>query len=869
MHGRLSRLALLFTGLGFLLSISTAQAVIDKPLPLKEILAYTPHIFVAKVEKLNPGEDKATMILKVDEVLNKKKPDFDKLRIVLEGSEESKKAKELPQLLKRLAEDLPVVVFVSRLPDKKYMALVYTNGTWFQALNADPTKDAWGFTNIEPYLRRTYAGTTKDLRQIIVDGIDKKKAPPEWNKDEKPGVGPELKAGDAPKKTGFRRTDGPVLGVIPTVAIGGPLAILSMLFPTLFGKPKEVMQRYLALLSVASINSIVYLLHIWLSGYAWFRGSVVGPPIVVWSFMSVTTLLGTIWAIKRHRDAVAAGNTSMPARGEVVVYQLLSLVGLAVVCYAWGAGCLLLPGWVEMLLVSAVVWSGTLAILYDRWTLSRTPVEVSAPAETVAAFAGSETGISTGDSLSAGNGFGDSEAPTPTLPSLRKRPAVALEPFMLAALCLTCLAITWVGFSKAETINPVAIDPNLVKDELQPRFVNSVLFFQAPDPGSLDSTPLVTEDRIYAAVGHRAGFVAFGRLYCLDRATSKEIWSFDDEGKMKQVFSSPCLDGDRVYIGEGYHQDSFCKLFCLDAKTGKKIWEFQTKSHTESTPCVADGRVFFGAGDDGVYCIDAKEGKEVWHFPGLHVDTNPTVVGNRLYGGSAYGDQFWMFCLDTATGKPLWRQPSKLPVFGTATVQGNQVFFGTGNGNMVQSDTAKPAGSLLCVKADTGELLWKFDTSDSILAKPAVDRRHVYIGSRNHQMYCLNRIDGKEVWKEDLGSPVVTGAALLGGEHGESYGLFAVASAGRVCCLDPVTGKHLYQPVEVLANNPSFKKAQLLSSPRVVITRKGNEEKRQVYFGAGLDDLTAFQAAIFRVEDRFPLPTGSAEVSSIRVPEKR
>ncbi|MBL8799092.1 MAG: PQQ-like beta-propeller repeat protein, partial [Planctomycetia bacterium] len=852
MHGRLARLLLLFAGLGFLLSSSTAHAVIDKPLPLKEILAYTPHIFVARVEKLNPGEEKATMVLKVEEVLNKKKPDFDKLRVVLEGTEESKKAKELPQLLKRLADDLPVVVFVSRLPDKKYMALIYTNGTWFQALNADPSKDAWGFTNIEPYLRRTYAGTTKDLRQIIVDGIDKKKAPPEWNKDEKPGVGPELKAGETPKKTEFRRTDGPVFGVIPTVAIGGPLAILSMLFPTLFGSPKEVMQRYMALLTVASINSMVYLLHIWLSGYDWFRTSLVGPPVVLWSFMSLTTLLGTVWAIRRHRAALAAGTTSMPARGEVVAYQLLSLVGLGIVCYAWGAGSLLLPGWVEMLLVSAVVWSGTLAILYDRWALSRAPaIEAPALPETVAAFTGADTGFLAGVTLGGESaGFGDLEAPA-NPPDLRRRPAVALEPFMLAALCLTCVGITWAGFSKAETINPVAIDPNLVQDELQPQFVGSTLFFQAADPGSLHSTPLVTEDRIYAAVGHRAGFVAFGRLYCLDRATSKEIWSFDDEGKMKQVFCSPCLDGDRIYIGEGYHQDSFCKMFCLDARTGKKVWEFQTKSHTESTPCVADGKVFFGAGDDGVYCVDAKDGKQVWHFPGLHVDTNPTVVGDRLYGGSAYGDQVWMFCLDTATGKPIWRQPSRLPVFGTPTVQGSLVFYGTGNGNMLQSDSAKPDGSLLCLKADTGELLWRFDTSDSILAKPAVDRRHVYAVSRNHHVYCLNRRDGQEVWKEDLGSPIVAAPALIGGEHGESYSLFVAASGGRVACLDPLTGKHLYAPIDVLARNTAFKKAELVSSPRVVITRKGNDEKRQVYFGAALDDLTAFQAGIFRIEDRF------------------
>ena len=182
--------------------------------------------------------------------------------------------------------------------------------------------------------------------------------------------------------------------------------------------------------------------------------------------------------------------------------------------------------------------------------------------------------------------------------------------------------------------------------------------FTPEDPGTLDSTPLVTPDCIYAAVAHRAGFSTYGRLYCLDRATGKQLWTFDNKGEMKQVFSSPCLADGRLYIGEGYHQDSGCKLFCIDAKTGKKIWDFPTKSHTESTPAVVDGKVYFGAGDDGIYCLDAATGKEAWHFEGLHVDTRLAVVNGRVYGGSGgYGKPNCMICLDAKNGARLWKTP--------------------------------------------------------------------------------------------------------------------------------------------------------------------------------------------------------------------
>src|SRR5262249_49293247 len=161
------------------------------------------------------------------------------------------------------------------------------------------------------------------------------------------------------------------------------------------------------------------------------------------------------------------------------------------------------------------------------------------------------------------------------------------------------------------------------------------------------------------------------------------------------VFSTPYVAEGRLYIGEGFHQDKFCRLFCLDAATGKKQWEFQTTSHTESSPCVVQGKVYFGAGDDGVYCLSAVGGQEIWHYTGLHVDCNPLVVGNRLFAGSGVGDVYretCTICLDASTGDEVWRQPADLPVWGSPNVVGSLVYYGIGNGNYLMDDQdAAPA----------------------------------------------------------------------------------------------------------------------------------------------------------------------------------
>jgi hypothetical protein len=70
-------------------------------------------------------------------------------------------------------------------------------------------------------------------------------------------------------------------------------------------------------------------------------------------------------------------------------------------------------------------------------------------------------------------------------------------------------------------------------------------------------------------------------LYCLERETRRIVWTFDDNGKMQPMYSSPCLAEGRIYIGEGMHGNYVCKLHCIDAGTGRKAWESTTADHID------------------------------------------------------------------------------------------------------------------------------------------------------------------------------------------------------------------------------------------------------------------------------------------------
>ena len=131
---------------------------------------------------------------------------------------------------------------------------------------------------------------------------------------------------------------------------------------------------------------------------------------------------------------------------------------------------------------------------------------------------------------------------------------------MLGVLSLSFIFLGTIGQREIESVTQATQVSQGNADPVP--LLKGVVWEFSKDQGSFSSSPLVVGDRIYQAAFHQSGFSAFGALYCLNRSNGKElIWKFDDEGDMKPIFSTPCLEDGRLYIGEGFHQDSNCKLY--------------------------------------------------------------------------------------------------------------------------------------------------------------------------------------------------------------------------------------------------------------------------------------------------------------------
>ena len=840
----------------FLLLTATAPtwAVITALTPLSGPINENPFICTAVVETVNP--DTPGMVLTVDETL-KGKPPFKKLAVNLTGDTDSQKKNEKPVLLKRVAPKLPLLLFVNQ-NGKSFTAFAFTNGTWFQMAGEradDGDVLRLPFTHIEPYLRRTFKGTTPELKQVVVDALAGKAEPPDPNQKEKPGVGPEVEPPDRPKdkdkeeafQPSITVARGPVFGVIPMLVVG-PLALLAMLFPAVFGGLMLVLKRWTTALAVLSINSILLFLQETFRDYLVSTWAWSATPAALWLAMALVTVGGLLWAWRKHTARLvpaaapapspgadapgspvasteftwsrpmartvdffpppAPARFEPPHRGELLTLGGLSLLGLATPLLMPRSPARFDPQSMTMVLFVGLctggVWAATLHACYLKWVVAR------------------------------------SRAPRPGLPG---------EGVLLGAMLALCAAF---AFTTAEG---QAADPAPTVAKQGGRSVQARELFR-PKPSSwIAAPPLVVGDRIYVGAVHGEQYQS-GALYCLDRATSAVRWTFNDDGKMKNAFSSPCVAGGRLYTGEGFHQHSNCRLFCLNADTGEKIWQVQTGSHTESSPCVVDGKVYFGAGDDGLYCVSAADGSPIWHeAKGLHVDASPLVVGGRVYAGSGVGDAYketCVFCVDAATGKEVWRVPTELPVWGESALADGRLYVGMGNGNFMESDD-KPAGAVMCLDATTGDRQWRYDVPDGVHVRVAVDQSRVYFASRDQNCYCLDRAEGQLVWKKDLGSPVVASPVLVRAssspepvrcpESACSVGLYVVASEGQVYCLDPATGEAEW--TLNVANGQ--KNPTLFSSPTVVVSRDADGDHRRMYFGSGFNFFR--RGALFCVED--------------------
>ena len=841
-----------------LLATASASAVIKKLTHLDEVLESQKYIFVAAVEKVDP--DKPSAIFTVEKVIKGKLP-FERLPVNMTGDDDAKKAGDTKTILERLDPTRKVVIFAVK-QNGLFEAMAFVEGSWFSLQGTpDPETKAirWAFLHGEPFLRRTFKGTTAEMIKVIEDGLAKKAKPPMADENEKPGFGPPVSApkkcdgslgrdpeesvqtcevgGALPFGSRLIESGSPALfGVIPSVVLLGPLALVAALFPGVFARMAIGMKRWRAFLVVASINSTLALVYWLVQEYLPARWAFGLKAFTI--YLTLIAAVGLLWAGRRYRRMVAEDPslTNIPNKTEIwSLAGLSAFAGLSALGVAWFAGWqwrtnLELP-LREFTFIGIAIFVATLYAGYRYLTRSVDTTPAGTPVDRRLSLSGESVGLAT--------------------------LVLCGFTFLVAGGTQSTIA-TGTEVGDADVIGPRLLSAKAIEayeiDDDQ----------KEPIRAEILSGVVVSGNRVYCGM-RNVGFPG-GRLVCMNPETGELVWSFRE--KLKPVFCTPTVVDGKLFCGEGLHEDKDCRMFSVNLADGKPAWEqpFQTGSHTEGAPAVANGKLFFPAGDDGLYAVDTKTGTQrLWHFPGgkerrIHIDAAPAVSGNRVFVGSGLYS-FVAVALDTETGKELWRTDLKLRSFGAPFVFGKSVFYGVGTGNMVHDVEEYPeegekldkeaAGAIVCLDTETGKETWRFDLPRSVHPGLTGDAFSVYATSRDGHVYAIDRKTGKLRWKTGIGSAIMASPAVAT-TGGMPVAVYAVSREGNAVCLNPHSGKVVWQKPLPGYQWDGKEENGILSGPTVVTTLTPTGSKRTIYIGGMTvdpDNPAKKTAAVFRFED--------------------
>ena len=342
----------------------------------------------------------------------------------------------------------------------------------------------------------------------------------------------------------------------------------------------------------------------------------------------------------------------------------------------------------------------------------------------------------------------------------------------------------------------------------------------------LEATPLVIDGVMYAAGN-------FGRVYSLNAATGKKLWTFDPKIDDHSARSACCDAVNRglvVWRGRVYVASLNGYLHALDAATGRQIWSVDTLKGRAGLPYTVTGApliagrvvVIGNAGSDfegvrgyvSAYNLDT--GALEWRFftvprdPRLGPQDQPHLTKAVATWGPLYR---WKF----AGGGNVWDGMAYDPDL-------KLVYIGTGNISPYgkQGGDGLYAASIIAIHADTGAIAWYYqvvprDAWDYDAAQKFVltdlriagkERKVLIQASKDGFVYVLDRATGKLIsaspfayynWTKGLdpntGRPISNPGADYANEPRLVFPSMAGAHSWQPMSYSPRTGL-LYIPAQ-------------------------------------------------------------------------
>jgi outer membrane protein assembly factor BamB len=291
------------------------------------------------------------------------------------------------------------------------------------------------------------------------------------------------------------------------------------------------------------------------------------------------------------------------------------------------------------------------------------------------------------------------------------------------------------------------------EDEVSPIFANNLIVYRnlsglqyalnafdgsevwsGSDPDGM--SPFYADGVIYFATRS-------GSIRARDASSGSSLWTFNAGAGL---YSSPTVVGNTLYCGSGSANP---RMLALDKTTGTLLWEHETPIDINTSPCVADGKVFFGTDDQVLRALDAATGNQLWE---LTVDDcadlyrNPTS-GNGIVYIQACSE---LHAVDMNTGTDVWSM--------------SMVSGGGGNDPYLYNGKLYVGGNLAsgwfhCLDAQTGSVLWSLEGSGNGTPADycvvANDVLFIHRDADPKTMEARNALTGALIWTSPVAAKLI------------------------------------------------------------------------------------------------------------------
>lgn len=326
--------------------------------------------------------------------------------------------------------------------------------------------------------------------------------------------------------------------------------------------------------------------------------------------------------------------------------------------------------------------------------------------------------------------------------------------------------LLWTYKGETRTVSSPVVDKGTTywcdkRGRVQGVDIKGNLCFEYDLQTAVEATPMIYDSTLY--IGRIDGFMT-----AISLARKDTIWNYETQG---QISASPNLMkfADRKAIVFGSY-DNY--LYCVDAKNGKELSRFESGYYLNGAAALWKGHVIFGGCDAWVRIIDCKTGTQTDSLLlEAYVPASPAIMGDYCYVGD-YSGNIYKLMLENgkiARHMKIVSEDSENGSFvSVPAIASDAFYFFSGDrhlhavsrkngklnwkymlkGNVGESSpvvcndniiVCTKTGIVSILSAQSGELLWEYDTGEQIVGSPAIIKNHFMILTAKGTLLCFGK----------------------------------------------------------------------------------------------------------------------------------